>query len=147
MFKKILVPVDGSEASVKALQTAARMAESFGAEVMLFHVMQLPAPMEVFESYSGKMGEIYYQIKQRVEKYGERVLQDAAKQCSAFKVNFKEKASWGEPASEVLQEVAIGKYDLVVIGSRGLDDVEDWLLGSISQRVVRRCKSPVLVIR
>lgn len=147
MFKKILVPIDGSGVSIAALKTAAKMAESFGSEVMLFHVMQLPSPIEIFETYSGKMGEIYYQIKERVEKYGERVLQGAVKECSAFKVNFKEKAVWGEAASEIIQEVLLGKYDLVVIGSRGLDDVEDWLMGSVSQRVVRRSRCPVMVIR
>lgn len=147
MFKRILVPVDGSEVSLKALKTAAKMAESFGSELMIFHVMQLPSPMEIFETYSGKMGEIYYQIKERVEKYGERVLTSAVKECSAFKVNFKEKAIWGEAASEILQEGLLGKYELIVIGSRGLDEIEDWLLGSVSQRVVRRSKCPVMVIR
>lgn len=147
MFKKILVPVDGSGVSMAALRAAAKMAESFGSEVMLFHVMQLPSPMEIFETYSGKMGEIYYQIKERVEKFGEKVLMNAVKECSAFKVNFKEKAVWGEAASEILQEALLGKYDLIVIGSRGLDDIEDWLLGSVSHRVVRRSKCPVMVIR
>lgn len=143
----MLVPVDGSSVSIEALKAAAKMAESFGSEVMLFHVMQFPSPMEIFETYSGKMGEIYYQIKERVEKYGERVIQSAVKECPAFKINFKEKAVWGEAASEIIQEVLLGKYDLVVIGSRGLDDIEDWLLGSVSQRVVRRSKCPVLVVR
>lgn len=147
MFKKILVPIDGSNIAVSSLKSAAKMAESFGSEIMLFHVMQHPSPMEIFETYSGKKGEIYYQIMDRVEKYGERVLQNAAKECSAFKVNFKEKAVWGEPASEILQEALMGNYDLVVIGSRGLDDVEDWLLGSVSQRVVRRSRCPVMVVR
>ncbi|MFZ5633076.1 MAG: universal stress protein [Bacillota bacterium] len=147
MFKKILVPVDGSDLSVLTIKTAAKMAECFGSEIMLFHVMQLPSPMEIFETYSGKMGEIYYQIKERVEKFGERVLKNAVKECSAFKVNYKEKAVWGEPASEIIQEALLGKYDLVVIGSRGLDDIEDWLLGSVSQRVVRRSKCPVMVVR
>lgn len=147
MFKKILVPVDGSAASTAAIKAAGRIAEKFEAEIMIFHVMQLPSPMEIFETYSGKMGEIYFQIKERVEKYGERVIQSAVKECSAFKVNFKEKAIWGEAASEIIQEALLGKYDLVVIGSRGLDDIEDWLLGSVSQRVVRRSKCPVMVIR
>lgn len=147
MFKKILVPVDGSEASMAALRTAAKMAESFGSQVVLFHVIQLPTPVEIFETYSGKLGEIYYQIKDRVEKFGEKVLAGAVGEISAFKVSFREKATWGEPASEILQEAQMGKYDLIVIGSRGLDDIEDWLLGSVSQRVVRRSKCPVLVIR
>ncbi len=147
MFKRILIPVDGSEASTAALKTAAKMAEIFGSELMLLHVMQLPSPMEIFETYSGKMGEIYYQVKERVEKFGEKVLAAAVGECSSFRVNFKEKAVWGEPASEILQEALLGKYDLVVIGSRGLDDIEEWLLGSVSQRVVRRSKCPVLVVR
>ncbi|HHW44054.1 MAG TPA: universal stress protein [Desulfotomaculum sp.] len=147
MFKKILVPVDGSEASRLAVRTAARMAEKFGAEVMLFHVMQLPSPTEMFETFSGKLGEIYYQVKDRIARFGSRVLEDALKDCEGFKVIFKEKAVWGEPAREIIQEAAEGRYDLVVMGSRGWDDVDEWLLGSISQRVVRRCKCPVLVVR
>lgn len=101
MFKKILVPIDGSDASLQALKAAARMAEKFGSEVMLFHVMQLPSPIEMFETYSGKLGEIYYQIKDRIEKYGRKVLESGLKQCEGFQVTFKEKAAWGEPASEI----------------------------------------------
>ncbi|MFZ5596444.1 MAG: universal stress protein [Bacillota bacterium] len=147
MFKKILVPIDGSDVSIKSLRTAARMGEIFGSEITIIHVMQFPSSLVLFETYNGKLGEIHYQLKERVETLGEKILENAEEICMSYDVRTREKSVWGEPANEILQEAIFGNYDLVVIGSRGSDEIEDWLLGSVCQRVVRRANCPVLVIR
>jgi len=144
MYKKILVPVDGSDSSTDALKHAAKLAGLTGAELTLFHVMHFPAQLE---TYSGKLGEAYYLMKDRIKEHAEEILEKAREDCSAQKVSFTEKAVWGEPANEIIQETQQGDYDLVVIGSRGLGEIKGWLLGSVSQRVVRHSKSPVLVVR
>jgi len=144
MYKRILVPVDGSDSSALALKHAAKLAELTGAELTLFLVMHFPAQLE---TYSGKLGEAYYLMKDRIKEHAQEILEKAREDCSAYNLSFTEKSVWGEPANEIIQETQRENYDLVVIGSRGLGEIKGWLLGSVSQRVVRYSKSPVLVIR
>ncbi|MFZ5645743.1 MAG: universal stress protein [Bacillota bacterium] len=147
MFSKILVPVDGSTVSNLVVKTAANMAEAFGSELVLLHVMQLPLPMEVLNPSKGSSGEIYNQIKERIEKFGKRVLDNSSGGLEGLNINYSQKAVWGDPSKEILKEAGEGRYDLIIIGSRGLDDMESWLMGSVSSRVVRRSRCPVMVIR
>lgn len=144
MYKNILVPVDGSESSAQALKHATKLAEMAGAKITLLHVMYFPAE---FETYSGKLGEAYYLMKDRIKEHAQEILEKAREDLSASNIAFTEKTVWGEPANEIIQEAEQGNYDLLVIGSRGLGEIKSWLLGSVSQRVVRHCKCPVLLIR
>ncbi len=144
MYKKILVPVDGSDSSTEALKHAVKLARLTGAEITFFHVLHLPAQLE---TYSGKLGEVYYLMKDRIREHAEEILEKAREECSAHNVAYLGKAVWGNPANEIIQETERGSYDLVVIGSRGLGEIKSWFLGSVSQRVVRRSKSPVLVVK
>ena len=147
MFAKILVPVDGSVVSNLVIKTAASMASAFGSELVLFHVMQLPLPMEVLNPSGGSSGEIYDQVKERVEKFGKRVLDNASGGLSGFNLNYRQKTVWGDPSKEILKEAGEGGYDLIVIGSRGLDDMESWLMGSVSSRVIHSSPCPVTLVR
>ncbi|MGQ9823378.1 MAG: universal stress protein [Desulfotomaculales bacterium] len=144
MYKKILVPIDGSDSANAALKHAVQLAEIVGAEITLFHVMHIPAQVE---TYSGKLGEAYYLMRERIKEYAEEILEKAKEEFASGKVAYSEKKAWGEPANEIIQEEKEGGYDLVVIGSRGLGEIKGWLLGSVSQRVVRHSKCPVLVVR
>lgn len=144
MYEKILVPIDGSESSARALQHAQKIAELTGGKITLFHVMHFPAQLE---TYSGKLGEAYYLMKDRIKEHAQEILEKAKENLSAGSIAFTEKTVWGEPANEIIQEAEQGNYDLIVIGSRGLGEIKSWLLGSVSQRVVRHCKRPVLLVR
>jgi len=62
-------------------------------------------------------------------------------------ISYTDKVVVGVPADEVLQEQEEGGYDLLVIGSRGMGEVKGWILGSVSTRVVRYAKCPVLVVK
>jgi nucleotide-binding universal stress UspA family protein len=106
--------------------------------------MYFPAELE---KSSVKLGEAYYLMKDRIKEHAQEILEKARKDLSANNIPFAEKTVWGEPASKIIQEAEQGKYDLLVIGSRGLGEIRSWLLGSVSQRVVRHCKCPVFLIR
>jgi nucleotide-binding universal stress UspA family protein len=147
VFERILVPVDGSNISVLLAQMAANIAAKFGSEVVLLHVLQLPLPMEVLNPGREEPPDIYGEIKGRVESFGRRVLKNAALEFSALAVPTTEKTVWGDPAGEIVKEAHQGGYHLIVIGSRGLDDMEAWLMGSVSNKVVQRSRCPVLVVR
>lgn len=147
MFGKILVPVDGSNISVLLAKTASRVAAKFGSEVVLLHVMQLPLPMEVLDPGREGSTDIYGEIKGRVESFGIRVLKNASGHFAQTDVALSEKTVWGDPAVEILREAEQGDYKLIIIGSRSLDDMEAWLIGSVSNKVVQRSRCPVLVVR
>jgi nucleotide-binding universal stress UspA family protein len=144
MYKKILVPVDGSVSSTNALERAAKLAETMGAEVTLFHVMHIPSQVQ---SYSGKIIGAFSRIKEGLEENANEILEKSKEILTSQKVAFTVKSVWGEPANEIIEEGQQGGYDLIVIGNRGLGEVMGWFLGSVSQRVVRHSKCSVLLIR
>lgn len=138
MYNKILVPTDGSDNSMFALKQAIKLAGITGAEITIMHVLDIPPQVKSI------MGD---EINVKVEEAGAAVMKKAAEICKSSGVSFMEKMVWGVPEYEIVREVDSGRFDLVVIGSRGLGEVKGWLLGSVSRRVVRHARCPVLVIK
>lgn len=62
-------------------------------------------------------------------------------------INLNTKILWGNPAQQICVESKEGQYDLIVMGRRGLDENTDYIMGSISNRVVRHASCPVLIVR
>ena len=138
-LKKILVPVDGSECSVRAASYATELAKLMNCEILLIHC---------HKSFPAILGEPYYQnaINKILKSSNEllapykKILQDAG-------VTFIDRILEG-PASQAICEVAdIEKLDLIVMGCRGRNDLEGLLLGSCTHRVLKTAPCPVLVIR
>ncbi len=140
MYKKILIPIDGSGYSLKALHHAAKLAEHTGALITIFHVMELPEQLKSLKSYP--------LLKKQTAENGEMIIREAGEICASYKViTCDSKMIPGVPADEIIREEKHGGYDLLVIGSRGMGDVKGWLLGSVSRKVVRHAECPVLVIK
>ena len=138
-FKKILVPVDGSEYARRAAEAAADLAGSTGAEVILVHC---------HKSFPAVLGEPYYQ------KAVSRILKEAKDLLGPFRSLFEEKnVAFTErllegPPRQAISDVARHEdCDLIVMGSRGLSDLEGLFLGSVTHRVLRVAPCPVMVIR
>jgi nucleotide-binding universal stress UspA family protein len=138
-LKKILVPVDGSEFSMRATGYAADMAKLMDSEILLIHC---------HKSFPAILGEPYFQkaINKILNKSNEllgpyrKIVQDAG-------VRFIDRILEG-PAAQAISEVAnIEKIDLIVMGCRGRNDLEGLLLGSCTHRVLKTAPCPVLVIR
>jgi nucleotide-binding universal stress UspA family protein len=138
-LKKILVPVDGSEFSMRATGYAADMAKLMDSEILLIHC---------HKSFPAILGEPYFQkaINKILNKSNEllgpyrKIVQDAG-------VSFIDRILEG-PAAHAISEVAnIEKIDLIVMGCRGRNDLEGLLLGSCTHRVLKTAPCPVLVIR
>jgi nucleotide-binding universal stress UspA family protein len=138
-FKKILVPVDGSQSSMRAARAAADLAVSTGAEIVLVHC---------HKSFPSLLGEPYYQ------KAVSQILKEANELLAPFRELFKEKRIGfterlleGPPRQAVAEVAKHEQCDLIVIGSRGLSDLEGLFLGSVTHRVLRVAPCPVMVIR
>ncbi|MFZ5648061.1 MAG: universal stress protein [Bacillota bacterium] len=145
MYKKILVPTDGSKKSDLAVQEGVRLAKALGAEIVVFHVVpELPA---VVAPYAVRLGESVKGIVEELESSGVEILKKVQEKYSDPGLKLQTKMSHGDAAMEICNEAREGRYDLVVIGSRGLGEIKGFLLGSVSSRVVRHAGCSVLVIR
>jgi nucleotide-binding universal stress UspA family protein len=139
MYKKILAPADGSENSRMALKHGAELTRNTGGHLTVIHVLDLPPQLKSLKSY--------HLIKGQLLEEGEKILREAREICTSFNIPFSEKMCQGVPANEILHEAHEGKYDLIVIGSRGMGEVKGWVMGSVSRRVARHARCPVLVVK
>lgn len=138
MFKRILVGYDGSAQARKALHVALEVAKAFRGEVLALAVVRPPEFAEVPEELEGfleeaerRLSEAFYFAEEEAAKRG---------------VPLEARLQVGHPA-ETLIRVAEGEgFDLIVLGRRGLTTIERWMLGSVSERVLRYAHCPVLVV-
>lgn len=135
-MRRMLVAVDGSKNSVRAVEFASEIAAQFKAEVTLF----LAIPPSDAALFSGK--DTYFP---RDKSLYDGRFAEAAKILEERGVNFRKQWEFGQPAEEILKAAAEG-YDAIVVGSRGLSAVEGFLLGSVSSKVVHHSKIPTIVV-
>ena len=140
-LKKILVPTDFSEQSVKAVRYGAELAATFGAELHLFHAVET-VPIMYGE------GGAYLPPDTMAE-----VLAAATTQLDDLKIDTADglpvirKVVQGHPFVEVVRYAKDNATDLIVIGTHGRGAIAHLLLGSVAERVVRKAPCPVLVVR
>lgn len=145
MFKHILVPVDGSETSMKAVARAAALARVFSSDVTLLYVID-PYP------FTGVGADFAYGQAQYLSAANAEAnaALDAAKDAVVAAGVSQVSAVVGEGHTVhegVLASVESTGADLVVMGSHGRKGLEKLVLGSVTQRVLGVVKVPVLVVR
>jgi nucleotide-binding universal stress UspA family protein len=153
MFKRVLVPLDGSRDGARAVEYAAEVAKRFGAEVVLLRVVppgKLPAmglsgatAPETVQIMVEQSEEQERQDKAAARRYlaGQRTAVEAAGAAVSAMVEV------GDPAAVILTAARQEKADLIVMTTRGRSGVKRAFLGSVADAVVRGTKLPVLVIR
>lgn len=137
---KILVPIDGSKNSKRALIEAKRLAEYQGGEITLMTVVK---PLIV--PYFGNT-ELARLDQKNIETAKELLLTNTKKEFEHSSVKVETILKKGNPAEEILNEVEANDYDLIVMGSRGLGTFSKALLGSVSSRVLNHTRVNVLII-
>ncbi len=146
-MKKILVAVDGSEESNKALAGAAELAKSAGSSIVLLRVQKLadiltsdPEMEELKKSLEKSP------LKVELEKRSRQILDEAEKIVKKSSIKeIKKILKWGRPVEEILKTAEGEKVDIIVLGSRG--ERRGILLGSVGREVVERAKVSVLIGR
>lgn len=144
MFKHILVPVDGSATSLKAVAKAAELAKVFGSEVTAVYVLD-PYP------FTGVGADFAYgqaQYLSAATAEANKALEDVNQAMSAAGVSVKTLVGEGHAVHEGIARVGenVGA-DLIVMGSHGRRGLEKLVLGSVAQRVLQTTHVPVLVVR
>lgn len=142
-LRRILVPVDFSECSRKALRFALPFARQFQARLVLVHVVEpmivpenlVMAVPELPEAGSGLVKD----AQTRLEKLGEKEIPTEARGGALVRV--------GRPFQEIIEAANEEDADLIIIATHGYTGLKHVLLGSTAERVVRHAPCPVLTVR
>ena len=138
-FTNVLVAVDGSEGSGKALDAALSICAALGARLTALAVEgKLPA-------YAASLGEVD-EVKQQKDDYFRGVLEDARASADERGVPITIDVVAGHAAEVISHYAAAHGHDLIVIGHRG-HFLGDYLLGSTADRVAHHARCPVMVVR
>ena len=153
MYKKILLPTDGSENSKKANKHALWIADKSDADIVVLYVIEphfpsletslplstLPTPDEYFYN------EIRTEGKQILDDFKQE-LEDS--QCKGIckNVGLETQIKEGKPSKEILKVVEEENIDLVIMGGSGRHGLDRFVLGSVTERVVREAKTLVLIV-
>ncbi|SFO05521.1 Nucleotide-binding universal stress protein, UspA family [Formivibrio citricus] len=146
-MKRVLLPVDGSECSLRAVSLVIEKrllyVEPDELDVHLVNVQPiLPLHMSM-SSFSVP--------KEQIAEYqhweGEKALETAQKQLDAAGVKYASHYLIGEAGDEIANLASSLKCDQIVMGTHGRSAIEDFLLGSVSLKVIQRSKVPVLLVK
>jgi len=145
MYRRILVPIDGSKTAAAGLREAIRLARNQRAKVRVVHVVDKIAIIGVAE-----VGMNPAPVLARLARSGRRLLEKA--RLSAKKVGVEAETVLHEPlakrvAETVLSEAKRWRADLIVMGTHGRRGVRRVVLGSDAEEVVRLAEVPVLLVR
>jgi nucleotide-binding universal stress UspA family protein len=142
MYKKILVPLDGSELAKKALDEAERLAKCFDAEIILFEVIpfmpiygspELVTPLIVDEKQ-----------KESAQKYLTHLAEELKKRDIEVTTGVR---TGQQVALEIIEFAKESGADLIVMCTHGRSGISRWLLGSVALKVLAHAGAPILLIR
>lgn len=144
MFDKILYPTDFSDVAKKAMDYITKLKEAGGKEVIVLHVIDERAIGDICLLYASRGSvEMVRRIKEEackeMDKIGARLRQEG------FEVKLR--VERGIPLTEILRVEQEEGVSVTVIGSHGKSNVKEMLLGSVSEKVIRKSERPVLVIK
>jgi nucleotide-binding universal stress UspA family protein len=148
MYKRILVPIDGSETSKQALRAATALGREQSATLHVVHVLDA-TPVYV------SMDTLPYppaELMEALRKEGEKILADAVGSARNEKIEADSKLlvidHVGQRISDAIeQEAEHWRADLIVIGTHGRRGIRRLLLGSVAENLIRISNKPVLLIR
>jgi len=135
--KKILVPLDGSKNSMRGLNQAISLAEKTQASI---------TGLSVISSTTGLVATVTPYRKYLVKK-AEQNMRSAKKLVEKSGISFKSKITSGSPGSKIVDYANKEKFDLIVVGARGLGSVKEAFLGSVSHNVIHKARAPVLIVK
>jgi len=150
MFRKILYPTDFSDCSARALEYVKKLREAGTSEGVLVHVVDV-REIEAVVTSAAWLGETAAEYEARFQN---EIREDAKKRLDEVRhelegagLKVSVKLPEGVPFKKILKIAEDEDVSLIVIGSHGKSNVREMLLGSVSEKVIRGSKRPVLVVK
>ncbi len=144
IFKRIICPIDFSPPSLRCLATCVELAGMFDAELILVHVVS-PLP-----SISDSPASVAFHLPQVTEQ----LIQEAGQEMHKLQtervpapIRLQSRVIEGKPADEIVRLAEQESADLIVMATHGDSPIQRILIGSVTERVVRTARCPVLTIR
>ena len=150
MFRKILYPTDFSDCAVKALEYVKKLKEAGTEEVVIVHVMDVRgiATMTTGVAGAGETTVAYdSEVLEMMRANIEKKLEELKTVIEAVGLKVSVKAVEGTPFREILKIAEDEDVSLIALGSHGKSNIMEKLLGSVSEKVIRGSKRPVLVVK
>lgn len=143
MLNRILVPTDFSDNGENALKYAQNLAEKFGAEIHLLHVIANDTAVAMgSDGFFAVSDEIMQDLHNAVANK----LQETAASVAGSVKNVVQEIREGAPFSEIIQYAKAKDIDLIVMGTHGRTGISHLLIGSVAEKVVRKARCPVLTV-
>lgn len=137
-LNSILVPLDGSKNSFRALDFAIELARNGRGTITGIFVLER-TPEKDFR----RIGSVEkYMLKEAKE-----FLESAKVRCAKKAIVFKDKIAFGDPGYTIVNFAKNNKYGIIVIGSRGRGGIKETFLGSVSNYVLHKSRLPVLIVK
>jgi nucleotide-binding universal stress UspA family protein len=146
-FSRILVPLDGSSLSERALPVVRALARKFQSQIILLRVLDIPtptAPASHLEETIGWIREARRHVLQEAQSYLETIQRELYEEGFETRILLRDRA----PAEDILDVACAEDIDLIVMSSHGKGGgLARWTFGSVAERVARHSLCPVLLVR
>lgn len=140
VFNNILVPVDGSLHSLRAAEKAIELAriDNHSSFINLLYVVDgSTSKYDVLRNW-----DLLEVTNKRLAKF-----QDIVDKANEAGIEYELKILRGDPVSQILKHAKLVKSDVIVLGSRGLNSLQEMVLGSVSHKIAKKAKCPVMIIK
>lgn len=148
-MKRILVPVDYSDMSRRALEHALSFAEAFDSRIEVLHVWEMPAyvrpDLELWEEGTEDHRKSLHEVAEvRATREMDEFLKPLA---PAARKRMTEHLRAGDPVDTIIEVAVKSSADLIVMGTHGRSGLSHLVMGSVAESVIRRAPCPVLTVR
>jgi nucleotide-binding universal stress UspA family protein len=147
MFKRLLIPTDGSKVADKAVKAGIRFAKEIGAKVVGYYAVE---PVQAYYYSEGAMidGRLIAELDRQSTAAGEKTLAAMAKLARASRVRFDSRCDKpSTPYDGIVAAARRKKCDVIFMASHGRSGLAKLVMGSVTQKVLVQSKTPVLVYR
>ena len=148
-FHNILVPADGSKYSEYTVKTAIEIVMKFNGEITLLHVASLKGSLslDLYEDTKRITHDKTAKIIGTIREVGFDILAHGKKVVEAHDVPVKTLFKEGHVVQEIVKTTREGDFDLIVLGAKGISEIKEIPLGSVSEKVIRNAPCSVVVVK
>ena len=149
-IRKILVPMDWSKTSFRALENAINLSKFTKSEILILHVLPLDVSSLSIVDLMKPLSSIKpIRYEEKIKKIGNKIIDGAGLLCKQNKIKYSSKIISGNPAFDTLKFAhdKRNSIDLIIMGSKRKGHAEEILLGSVSYHVIDKAKLPVLIVK
>lgn len=144
MMNKILVAIDTSEHSIRAISKAKDLAKAFDSEVILVNVVEL---IDIFNVDNAALAMTIMENMSQRQEASDLLLADLKKDFEALGITVKVLKLEGDPPRALLECIQEEVPDLVILGSHGVKGIKHFTLGSVVSRVAHHADTSVMIVR